>query len=80
MIEAVSHPVGYGKKKFEGITSGALVFPLLILFSIYFFDEFDTAAFNTLAPKIQHAFHLSDSGFVGITGKVSQRGRMLADK
>ena len=37
-----------------------LVFPLVVLFFLYFFDEFDTAAFGTLAPEIQKAFHLTD--------------------
>jgi len=45
------------------ITSGLPVFPLAVLFGLFFFDEWDTAAFNVLAPNIQHAFHLSDRGF-----------------
>jgi branched-chain amino acid transport system ATP-binding protein len=34
----------------------------VILFLLFFFDEFDTAAFGVLAPEIRHAFHLSDNG------------------
>ena len=36
-----------------------LTLPVLILTSIYFFDEFDTAAFGILAPDIQKSFHIS---------------------
>ena len=39
------------------------LFPLAILFSLFFFDQFDTAAFNVLAPDIEKAFHLSDRAF-----------------
>jgi ABC-type branched-subunit amino acid transport system ATPase component/predicted MFS family arabinose efflux permease len=45
------------------LTSGLPVFPLAVMFGLFFFDEWDTAAFNVLAPNIQHAFHLSDRGF-----------------
>ena len=38
----------------------------LVLSALYFFDEFDTAAFGTLAPDIQHTFHLTDKKFVGL--------------
>ena len=34
--------------------------PLLVLTAIYFFDEFDTAAFGVLAPNIERSFHISD--------------------
>jgi branched-chain amino acid transport system ATP-binding protein len=37
--------------------------PLAVLFALFFFDEWDTAAFNVLAPNIQAAFHLSDRAF-----------------
>jgi branched-chain amino acid transport system ATP-binding protein len=37
--------------------------PLLVLTGIYFFDEFDTAAFGVLAPKIEKSFHISDPTF-----------------
>src|SRR5206468_12147790 len=39
------------------------IFPLLILTIIYFFDEFDTAAFGVLAPTIERVFHLTDAEF-----------------
>jgi MFS family permease len=37
--------------------------PLVILFLLYFFDEFDTGAFNTLAPNIKASFGLTDQTF-----------------
>ena len=52
--------------RLKKITLGAAVFPLVVLFLIYFFDEFDTAAFTVLAPRIRHAFHLSIQGFGGV--------------
>ena len=45
------------------LTSGLPLFPLGVLSLLFFFDEWDTAAFNVLAPNIQHAFHLSDRAF-----------------
>ena len=51
-------------RKFLRDTKGELVFPLALLTSIYFFDEFDTAAFNTLAPDIKNSFHLTDNTFL----------------
>jgi ABC-type branched-subunit amino acid transport system ATPase component/predicted MFS family arabinose efflux permease len=53
-------------KPFENVTGGVAIFPLVVLFFLYFFDEFDTAAFGTLAPEIESAFHLSDSRFATI--------------
>ena len=55
--------IGRIRQGFEKVSGGMLIFPLVVLFFLYFFDEFDTAAFNTLAPEIQKAFHLSDRGF-----------------
>jgi branched-chain amino acid transport system ATP-binding protein len=45
------------------VTGGLTAFPLLVLFGLYFFDQFDTGAFNTLAPDIERAFHLTDKTF-----------------
>ncbi len=45
------------------LTGGYSTFPLVVLSALFFFDEWDTAAFNVLAPNIQHAFHLSDRAF-----------------
>jgi branched-chain amino acid transport system ATP-binding protein len=45
-------------------TTGGLPFtPLGVLFLVFFFDEWDTQGFNTLAPNIKHAFHLTDKAF-----------------
>ncbi|MDQ1695113.1 MAG: branched-chain amino acid transport system ATP-binding protein [Frankiaceae bacterium] len=45
------------------LTGGLSAVPLVVLSLLFFFDEWDTAAFNVLAPDIQSAFHLSDHGF-----------------
>jgi branched-chain amino acid transport system ATP-binding protein len=45
------------------LTSGLPLFPLAVLSLLFFFDEWDTAAFNVLAPNIQQAFGLSDRAF-----------------
>jgi MFS family permease len=45
------------------VTGGEAVFPLSVLFLLYFFDEFDTGAFNVLAPNIKRSFHLTDQRF-----------------
>jgi ABC-type branched-subunit amino acid transport system ATPase component/predicted MFS family arabinose efflux permease len=44
-------------------TSGLPLLPLAVLFLLFFFDEWDTAAFNVLAPNIQSSFHLTDRAF-----------------
>jgi ABC-type branched-subunit amino acid transport system ATPase component/predicted MFS family arabinose efflux permease len=51
------------RRPFENVTGGLIAFPLMVLFFLYFFDEFDTAAFGVLAPDIEKAFHLTDSRF-----------------
>jgi branched-chain amino acid transport system ATP-binding protein len=52
------------RRSLESITAGDVVFPLAVLFFLYFFDEFDTAGFGVLAPQIKRAFGLSDRSFV----------------
>ncbi|MEY2398700.1 MAG: branched-chain amino acid transport system ATP-binding protein livF [Actinomycetota bacterium] len=52
------------RRKFEADTRGEAIFPLVILSALYFFDEFDTSAFGTLAPEIQKTFHLNDNRFI----------------
>jgi len=52
------------RRKFEADAKGEAVFPLLVLSALFFFDEFDTAAFATLAPEIQKSFSLSDNEFI----------------
>src|SRR5437588_6034930 len=48
------------------ITGGDIYIPLLLLFLLWFFDEFDTAAFNVLAPDIKRHFALTDRSYLGI--------------
>jgi ABC-type branched-subunit amino acid transport system ATPase component/MFS family permease len=50
-------------QRLRKITGGLDPMPLIVLFLLFFFDEFDTAAFNVLAPRIEEAFGLSDNGF-----------------
>jgi branched-chain amino acid transport system ATP-binding protein len=54
------------RQYFENAAGGPFIFPLAVLFLIYFFDEFDTAAFGTLAPEIEKSFHLTDARFAVI--------------
>src|SRR3982751_2953911 len=65
-VSPAAHPAGWLKQWLQGVTAGDLIFPLAILFAIYFFDEFDTAAFGVLAPKIKEAFDLTDKALFGI--------------
>jgi ABC-type branched-subunit amino acid transport system ATPase component/predicted MFS family arabinose efflux permease len=51
------------RRDLSAVTGGLALFPLAVLFGLYFFDQFDTAAFNVLAPNIEKAFHLTDRGF-----------------
>jgi branched-chain amino acid transport system ATP-binding protein len=51
------------RKRLEDITGGYAALPLVVLFLLFFFDEFDTAAFNVLAPNVKHSFHLTDNAF-----------------
>src|SRR3954462_1794436 len=50
-------------KGLHRLTGGLPTFPLVILTLLFFFDEWDTAAFNVLAPNIQATFHLTDRAF-----------------
>jgi branched-chain amino acid transport system ATP-binding protein len=62
---AAKYPAGIRQlyRYFGKATGGLIILPLVVLFLLYFFDEFDTQAFGILAPEIQRAFHLSDTGF-----------------
>src|SRR5581483_8726883 len=51
------------RKRLDDICGGMPTFPLAVLFLLFFFDEFDTAAFNILAPNIREAFHLTVLAF-----------------
>jgi MFS family permease len=51
------------RRRLLGITGGEAIFPLSVLFLLFFFDEFDTGAFNVLAPNIKRSFQLTDRNF-----------------
>ena len=51
------------RKRISDICGGLPTVPLTVLFLLFFFDEFDTAAFNILAPNIREAFHLTVLAF-----------------
>ena len=55
--------ISWAKARFERATDGVDTFPLIVLFTLFFFDEFDTSAFAVLAPNIQKYFHLTDRAF-----------------
>ena len=59
-------PVGWARSRFVAVAGGLSIFALMVLFFLYFFDEFDTAAFGTLAPEIQRSFHLTDNAFATV--------------
>ncbi|MGI8491839.1 MAG: MFS transporter [Acidimicrobiales bacterium] len=63
---AAAGPLAWLRRIFERDTAGEWIFPLVVLSALYFFDEFDTAAFGTLSPDIEKAFHLSDKTFVSL--------------
>ncbi|MEY2450629.1 MAG: branched-chain amino acid transport system ATP-binding protein livF [Acidimicrobiaceae bacterium] len=54
------------RKRLDEICGGMPTFPLSVLFLLFFFDEFDTAAFNVLAPNIRDEFHLTTLAFGSI--------------
>ena len=56
-------PFTWLRQQATDVTSGMDTFPLLMLTTLFFFDEFDTAAFNVLAPNIRNAFGLSFTEF-----------------
>jgi ABC-type branched-subunit amino acid transport system ATPase component/predicted MFS family arabinose efflux permease len=60
------NPIAALRAKLEKDTGGVAVFALVVLSLLYFFDEFDTAAFGTLAPDIERTFHLTDQRFIAL--------------
>ena len=62
------HPLRWTERKFLLPAAPMSAYPLVVLFFIYFADEFDTAAFSTLAPEIRDAFGLTDQQFLSIVG------------
>ncbi len=53
-------------ERLKATTGGVDPFPLGVLATLFFFDEFDTAAFNVLGPQIKLAFGLTQSEFATI--------------
>src|SRR4051794_27513721 len=51
------------RKRIDDICGDMPTLPLVVLFLLFFFDEFDTAAFNILAPNIREEFHLTVLAF-----------------
>ncbi|MHB8463870.1 MAG: MFS transporter [Acidimicrobiales bacterium] len=51
------------RERVEAVTGGAVALPLVVLTTLFAFDQFDTAAFGVLAPTIEQAFNLSDRDF-----------------
>jgi branched-chain amino acid transport system ATP-binding protein len=59
-------PLARVRERLNRDTGGVAAFALVMLSLLYFFDEFDTAAFGVLAPDIQRSFNLSDRDFGGL--------------
>jgi branched-chain amino acid transport system ATP-binding protein len=53
-----------------GLTEGAPLFPLVVLFGLNAVDELDKTAFNVLAPEIRHSFGLGISGILGLVAVI----------
>ncbi|MHB8671517.1 MAG: MFS transporter, partial [Acidimicrobiales bacterium] len=51
------------RRRLDRMSDGLPLFPLVVLSLLFFFDEWDTAAFNVLAPNIKRAFGLSTHDF-----------------
>ncbi|MHB8466361.1 MAG: MFS transporter, partial [Acidimicrobiales bacterium] len=60
------NPVAMVRRRLTKDAGGAAILALVVLALLYFFDEFDTAAFGVLAPNIEKSFHLTDQKFVGL--------------
>src|SRR4249920_3762458 len=54
-----------------GITGGAAVYPILVLFGLNAVDELDRTAFGVLVPNIRDAFGLNLTGLLALVGAVS---------
>ena len=48
------------RSRLAELTGGVSALPLIVLTTLFAFDQFDTAAFGVLAPTIEKAFGLSD--------------------
>src|SRR5687768_10182992 len=52
----------------QGLTGGAPLLPLVVLFGLNFVDEFDRVAFAAVISEIRDAFNLSDAGIQQVSG------------
>jgi ABC-type branched-subunit amino acid transport system ATPase component/predicted MFS family arabinose efflux permease len=53
-----------------GLTEGAPLFPLVVLFGLNAVDELDRTAFNVLTPEIRRSFGLDISGVLGMVALI----------
>jgi branched-chain amino acid transport system ATP-binding protein len=53
-----------------GLTEGAPLFPLVVLFGLNAVDELDRSAFNVLAPEIKDHFHLDLAGVFALVALI----------
>ena len=51
------------RSRLTELTGGVSALPLIVLTTLFAFDQFDTAAFAVLAPTIEKAFGLSDKQY-----------------
>ena len=56
-------PASLLDRRLSVITGGTSALPLIVLTTLFAFDQFDTAAFGVLAPTIERAFGLSDKQY-----------------
>ncbi|MEY2469700.1 MAG: hypothetical protein QOF21_2398, partial [Actinomycetota bacterium] len=63
---AMRNPVQALRDKLTNDTGNVAIFGLVVLSLLYFFDEFDTAAFGVLAPEIRRSFDLSKEEFASL--------------
>ena len=59
------------RQRVAGLTDGAPMAPLLILFGLNAVDELDRTAFAVLAPTIRDHFDLDNQGILGVVTLVS---------
>src|SRR3954449_1785645 len=60
---SIFNPLNAIRPKLQKPAPKMAMFGLIVLTLLYFFDEFDTAAFGVLAPDIEKAFRLTDQRF-----------------
>ena len=59
------------RKWLYGMTAGAAIYPILVLFGLNAVDELDRTAFGVLVPNIRDAFGLNLTGLLALIGAVS---------